>query len=169
MIEVAVLSQGTSLAVSIGWWMQSESTEASKRWEEDSRLCTKRCTSLSCRLHYPGVQLPVVHSVCINWGEPVMVLSRWEKELGHDALATRSAVSTCYTFGIKKLCHIIVIIETSQLAGETYEDSDCTIVFTIVHQLKRIIVVQNRRSCQFADKWAERSYYDKSDVVLCVK
>jgi len=28
---------------------------------------------------------------------------------------------------------------------------------------------QNRRSCQFADKHAEKGYYDKSDVVLSVK
>ena len=27
---------------------------------------------------------------------------------------------------------------------------------------------QNHHSCQFAEKWAERSYYDESDV-LCVK
>jgi len=28
---------------------------------------------------------------------------------------------------------------------------------------------QNCHSCQFADKQAERDYYDKSDVILCMK
>jgi len=27
---------------------------------------------------------------------------------------------------------------------------------------------QNCYSCQFADKWGERGYYDESDVVLCI-
>ena len=28
---------------------------------------------------------------------------------------------------------------------------------------------QNCRSCQFANKRAERGYYDESDIALCVK
>ena len=39
----------------------------------------------------------------------------------------------------------------------------------VVLELRRITARQNCHSCQFANKWAERGYYDKSDIVLCVK
>ena len=32
----------------------------------------------------------------------------------------------------------------------------------------RITASQNHHSYQFADKWAERGYYDESNVVLCM-
>jgi len=38
----------------------------------------------------------------------------------------------------------------------------------VVLELRRITASQNRHSCQFADKRAERGYYDENDVVLCV-
>ena len=54
--------------------------------------------------------------------------------------ATRSAVATSYTPGCKKIVprnNIIVQCnvnkETSQLAGNTYEDSDYTILIAVVH------------------------------------
>ena len=37
----------------------------------------------------------------------------------------------------------------------------------IVLELFRTAAAQN--SCQFVEKWAERGYYDESDIVLCVK
>ena len=36
-------------------------------------------------------------------------------------------------------------------------------------ELCRTAASQNHHSCQFAAKWGERGYYDKSDVALCVK
>jgi len=39
----------------------------------------------------------------------------------------------------------------------------------VVLQLRGTAASQNRHSCQFADKWTERGYYDQSDVVLCMK
>ena len=39
----------------------------------------------------------------------------------------------------------------------------------IVLELRRTTANQNRRSCEFADKRDERSYYDESDIVLCMK
>jgi len=36
-------------------------------------------------------------------------------------------------------------------------------------ELRRIAASQNCHSCQFANKRAERGYYDESDIVLCVK
>ena len=39
----------------------------------------------------------------------------------------------------------------------------------VVLELRRIAASQNCHSCQFANKRAERGYYDKSDIVLCVK
>ena len=33
----------------------------------------------------------------------------------------------------------------------------------------RTEATQNRHSSQFTDKWAERGYYDESDIVLCMK
>jgi len=38
----------------------------------------------------------------------------------------------------------------------------------VVLELRRTAASQNFHSCQFADKRAERGYYDKSDIVLCV-
>ena len=38
----------------------------------------------------------------------------------------------------------------------------------VVLELCRTAASQNCHSCQFADIWAERGYYDESDVVLCV-
>jgi len=38
----------------------------------------------------------------------------------------------------------------------------------VVLELRKTAASQNCHSCQFADKQAERSYYDESDVVLCV-
>jgi len=37
----------------------------------------------------------------------------------------------------------------------------------IVLELCRTTACQNHHSCQFADKWVERGYYDESDV-LCM-
>ena len=39
----------------------------------------------------------------------------------------------------------------------------------VVLELRRIAASQNCHSCQFANKRAERGYYDESDIVLCVK
>ena len=39
----------------------------------------------------------------------------------------------------------------------------------VVLECCRTAASQNRHSYQFADKWAERGYYDESDVVECVK
>ena len=39
----------------------------------------------------------------------------------------------------------------------------------VVLELRRIAASQNCHSCQFANKWAERGYYDKSYIDLCVK
>ena len=39
----------------------------------------------------------------------------------------------------------------------------------VMLQLRGTAASQNRHSCQFADKWAERGYYNQSDVVLCMK
>ena len=39
----------------------------------------------------------------------------------------------------------------------------------VVLELRRTAASQNCHSCQFANKLAERGYYDKSHVVLCVK
>jgi len=39
----------------------------------------------------------------------------------------------------------------------------------IVLELRRIAASQNCYSCQFANKRAERGYYNESDIVLCVK
>ena len=39
----------------------------------------------------------------------------------------------------------------------------------VVLELCRITASQNCRSCQYANKRAERGYYDESDIVLCVK
>ena len=39
----------------------------------------------------------------------------------------------------------------------------------VVLELRRIAASQSCHSCQFANKRAERGYYDKSDIVLCVK
>ena len=39
----------------------------------------------------------------------------------------------------------------------------------VVLELRRTTVSQNHHSHQFADKQAERGYYDESNVVLCVK
>jgi len=39
----------------------------------------------------------------------------------------------------------------------------------IVLELRRIEASQNCHFCQFANKRAERGYYDESDIVLCVK
>ena len=39
----------------------------------------------------------------------------------------------------------------------------------VVLKLRRIAGSQNCHSCQFANKQAERGYYDESDIVLCVK
>ena len=39
----------------------------------------------------------------------------------------------------------------------------------VVLELRRIAASQNCHSCQFANKWAERGYYDESDIVLYVK
>ena len=38
----------------------------------------------------------------------------------------------------------------------------------VVLELYRTAASQNCHSCQFADKQAERGYYDESDVPLCV-
>jgi len=38
-----------------------------------------------------------------------------------------------------------------------------------VLELRRIAAIQNCYSCQFANKRAERGYYDERDIVLCVK
>jgi len=38
----------------------------------------------------------------------------------------------------------------------------------VVLELRRTAASRNCHFCQFADKWAERGYYDDSDVVLCV-
>jgi len=39
----------------------------------------------------------------------------------------------------------------------------------VVLKLRGIAASQNCHSCQFANKRAERGYYDESDIVLCVK
>ena len=39
----------------------------------------------------------------------------------------------------------------------------------VVLELCRTAASQNCHSCQFANKQAERGYYDESDIVLCVK
>ena len=39
----------------------------------------------------------------------------------------------------------------------------------VVLELRRIAANQNCHSCQFANKRAERGYYDESDIVLCIK
>ena len=39
----------------------------------------------------------------------------------------------------------------------------------VVLELRGIAASQNCHSCQFANKQAERGYYDESDIVLCVK
>ena len=39
----------------------------------------------------------------------------------------------------------------------------------VVLEIRRIAASQNCHSCQFANKLAERGYYDESDIVLCVK
>jgi len=38
----------------------------------------------------------------------------------------------------------------------------------VMLELRRTAASQNCHSCQFADKWGERGYYDENDVVLCV-
>jgi len=38
----------------------------------------------------------------------------------------------------------------------------------VVLELRRTAASQKCHSCQFADKRAERGYYDESNVVLCV-
>jgi len=38
----------------------------------------------------------------------------------------------------------------------------------VVLELHKTTASQNCHSCQFADKRAERGYYNESDVVLCV-
>jgi len=38
----------------------------------------------------------------------------------------------------------------------------------VVLEIRRTAASQNYHSCQFADKWAERGYYDESDIVLCM-
>ena len=48
-------------------------------------------------------------------------------------------------------------------------DLSCVAQNGVVLELRRITASQNRRSCEFADKRAERDYYDESDIVLCVK
>jgi len=39
----------------------------------------------------------------------------------------------------------------------------------VVLELRRTAASQNRNSCQFADKCAEKGNYDESDVVLYMK
>ena len=39
----------------------------------------------------------------------------------------------------------------------------------IVLELRRIAASQNCHTCQFANKQAERGYYDESELILCVK
>ena len=39
----------------------------------------------------------------------------------------------------------------------------------VVLELCRTAASQNHHCYQFAERWAERVYYDESDVVLCVK
>jgi len=39
----------------------------------------------------------------------------------------------------------------------------------VVLELCRITASRNCHSCQFANKRAERDYYNESDIVLCVK
>ena len=39
----------------------------------------------------------------------------------------------------------------------------------VVLELRRIAANQNCHSRQFANKQAERGYYDESDIILCVK
>jgi len=38
----------------------------------------------------------------------------------------------------------------------------------IVLELRRITASQNCHSCQFANKLAERGYYDESNIILCM-
>ena len=40
---------------------------------------------------------------------------------------------------------------------------------SLFHNFEESQLCQNCHSCQFANKRAERGYYDQSDIVLCVK
>jgi len=42
-------------------------------------------------------------------------------------------------------------------------------VSNVMLELGRTAASQNHHSCRFADKRAKRGYYNKSNVVLCVK
>ena len=45
----------------------------------------------------------------------------------------------------------------------------CVAQNSVMLKLRRTAASQNCHSCQFANKRVERGYYDKGDVVLCVK
>jgi len=45
----------------------------------------------------------------------------------------------------------------------------CAAQNDVMLELRRIAASQNCHSCQFANKRAERGYYNESDIVLCMK